>query len=127
MKTKFWIIIGIIVGVGIAYIVYSEIPRYGATVESAPRTHPYCEGTIQHGFFSEVPIIEELILDHIEDSSSRLALEIPYSEFDFYRNFMIQNFGEPNPDCFMYEYQDKQYDVKPVIGPKSYFTHSFFP
>lgn len=128
MKTRFLIIlIGILVGLGIVYIVYSEFPRYGATVEDAPKTHPYCEGTIQHGFFSKVPIIEELILDHIKDSSSRLALEIPFNEFDSYRNFMIENFGEPNPDCFVYEYQDKQYDVTILIGPKSSITHSFFP
>lgn len=92
-------------------MIYSEFPRYGATVEGAPRTHPYCEGTIQHGFFSEVPIIEELILDHIEDSNSRLTLEISFNESDSYRNFMVENFGELNPDCFVYEYQDKQYDV----------------
>lgn len=129
MKTKTLIIIVtvIIVGMGTAYTIYSEIPRYGATVEGAPKTHPYCEGTIQHGFFSELPVIEKLIFDHIENSDSRLALEIPSNEIDFYRNFMIENFGEPNPDCFVYEYQDKQYDVTILIGPKGYFTHSFFP
>ena len=127
MKTRLLIIFGILVGIGSAYAIYSEIPQYGATVNGAPKTRPYCEGTIQHGFFSEVPVLEELILDHIQDSDSRLALEIPFSEFESYRNFMIENFGEPNPDCFVYEYQDKQYNVTTIMGPKSYFTHSVFP
>ena len=116
-----------LVGMGTVYVIYSEIPQYGATVNGAPKTNPVCEGRVQHGFFSEVPVIEELILDHIQDSDSRLALEIPFSEFDFYRNFMVESFGEPNPDCFSYEYGGKQYDVKTIIGPKGYFTHSFFP
>ncbi|MGY5147903.1 MAG: hypothetical protein ACW9W4_07890 [Candidatus Nitrosopumilus sp. bin_7KS] len=127
MKTRLLIILIVVVGMVTAYVIYSEIPKYGATANGAPKTNPYCEGTIQHGFFSEVPIIEELILDHMEDSDSRLALEIPFNEFESYRNFMIKNFGEPNPDCFVYEYQDKQYDVTILIGPKGYFTHSFFP
>ena len=53
MKTRLSIILVtiIIVGIGITFAIYSEFPRYGATVESAPKTYPYCEGIIQHGFF----------------------------------------------------------------------------
>jgi len=128
MKTKFLIIlIRILAGTGTVYVIYSEIPKYGATVDGAPRISPDCKGSVQHGFFSEVPVLEELILDHIENSNSRLALEISFYEFDFYRNFMIVHFGEPSPNCFVYQYQDKQYAVKISIGPKSYFTHSVFP
>jgi hypothetical protein len=127
MKTRLLITIGIIVGIGIAYVIYSEIPKYGATVITPSKFTLECSHTVKHGFFSEYPVLEELILNHINDPKSRLALEIPFYEIDSYRNFMIENFGEPSPDCFVYQYQDKQYDVKSTIGPKSYFTHSVFP
>ena len=123
-KITILVIFGIIIAASITYL---EIPRYGVTVNGAPKTDPICEGTIRHGFFSDYPIIEELILDHINNPESRLALEIPFYEMDLYRNFMIENFDTPNPNCFEYEYQGKNYDVMTIIGPKEYFTHSFFP
>ena len=86
-----------------------------------------CTHVVKHGFFSEYPILEELILDHIVDPKSRLALEIPFYEIESYRNFMICNFDNPSPDCFVYEYQDEQYKISTSIGPRSYFTHSVFP
>jgi hypothetical protein len=85
-------------------VAYSKIPPYIATVNGTPKINPICEGIIQHGFFSKVPFMDKLILDYIKDSSSRLVLEIPFSEFNFYRNFMMENFGEPNPGCFLYQY-----------------------
>ena len=121
MKARFLVIMGILAAIAISYGVYSEIPQYGATVTGAPKTNPTCKEIIQHGFFSEVSILEELILDHIKNPDSRLALEIPFYEIDFYRNFMMEHFDEVNPSCFLYEYNDKQYDVMISIGPKSYF------
>ena len=128
MKTRFLIIfIGILVGLGTAYVVYSEIPRYGATVTGIPRATGICNGEIQHGFFSDVPILEELIMDHISNQESRLALEIPFYEMDSYRNFMKKHFGDSDSECFWYEYEGEKYPAGVSVGPKSYFTHSAFP
>ena len=127
MKTRLLIIIVILAGIGTAYLIYSEIPLYGATAMTPSKFTLECPHTVKHGFFSEYSVLEELILNHIDEPESRLALEIPFYEMESYRNFMIENFGNPSPDCFVYEYQDKQYDVATSIGPKSYFTHSVFP
>jgi len=128
MKIRYLIIlIGILAATGTAYVIYSEIPRYGATVTGIPRATGICEEEIQHGFFSEVPMIEELIMDHINNQESRLALEIPFHEMDSHRNFMLNHFGDSDAECFWYEYEENKYPTGVSIGHKSYFTHSFFP
>ena len=106
---------------------FYEIKRigFGATVYDA--SSDICTKSVQHGFFLDVPVIEELVLDHIVDPKSRLALEVPFSEINFYIDFMIKHFDEPSPDCFVYEYEGKRYDLAVSMGPKSYFTHSYFP
>ncbi len=57
MKTRLLIIIGIIVGIGIAYVIYSEIPKYGATVITPSKFTLECPHTVKHGFFSEYPVL----------------------------------------------------------------------
>lgn len=106
---------------------FYEIKRIGFGAAAYDGYSEVCKQTVQHGFFSDVPVIEKLILDHIRDPESRLALEIPFSEINFYRDFMIKNFGDPSPSCFVYEYEGKHYDLAVTMGQKSYFTHSFFP
>ncbi|MCE2506679.1 MAG: hypothetical protein J4F36_09505 [Nitrosopumilaceae archaeon] len=106
---------------------FYETKRIGFGAAAYDGSSEICEKTVQHGFFLDVPVVEELVLDHIRDPKSRLALEIPFSEINSYRDFMIKNFGDPSPSCFVYEYEGKHYDLTVTMGQKSYFTHSSFP
>ena len=108
-------------------IIYNQIPRYAATVNGPGIDEISCGKTLQHGFFSEYPILEKLILNEIKNPDSRLKLKISLFEFDTYKEFMIGSFGEPNPECFYYEYNNSIYPLRTIIGPASYFTHSFYP
>ena len=40
---------------------------------------------------------------------------------------MIESFGEPNPECFYYEYNNFTYPLRTIIEHASFFTHSFYP
>ncbi len=140
MKTRLLIIIGIIALVSIvlisSVIIDYQIPRYATTANGqsydellCEKTNPHgcCDKTISHGFFSEYPVSEEIILNEIKNPDSRLKLEFTSSQMDEFREFMIESFGSPNPNCFYYEYNNSTYPLHLITGPASYFTHSFYP